>query len=60
MFVGAHIKYIKIQNIGLRAYIPVTLHVKLDRQRTAQEIIVIKYLKNTHSYQDNKQDNINV
>ena len=34
MFVGARIKHVTIQNLGPRAYIPETSHVKLERQRT--------------------------
>ena len=38
MFVGAPIKYIKIQNIEARPYIFERLHVKLDLERTDRTI----------------------
>ena len=38
VFVGARIKHVKIQHLGLRTYIPEALHVILDRSRTDRAI----------------------
>ena len=38
VFVGARIKHVTIQTIGSGPYIPETLHVKLDQQRTDRTV----------------------
>ena len=38
VFVETRMKHVKIQTIASRPYIPETLHVKLDRQRTDRTV----------------------